>query len=252
MRTKLLLAMALLLAGTLIYGQDLTTASGIKCTTLKPGSGAKPAVGQDYHLHVVVTKPDGSELFSSRLMNVPVHGTVGEDKTKEGLAFDEVLKQTMQQGGKYRLHMPKSVLDDDKGAESLGVEYLTYEIEMLDITPAKPSGTDVLKEVITTEGVEAAKARYEQLRSEGASAYVFDEWDLNGAGYDMLRAENAEAAIALFEINVQLNPNSWNAHDSLGDAHVANGDKDRARASYEQALKLNPNFTSSKDKLDKL
>ncbi|HEY1418200.1 MAG TPA: tetratricopeptide repeat protein, partial [Myxococcaceae bacterium] len=45
-------------------------------------------------------------------------------------------------------------------------------------------------------------------------------------------------ALELFRKNVADHPDSWNAHDSLGEALAATGDKKSAAASYEKALSL--------------
>jgi cytochrome c-type biogenesis protein CcmH/NrfG len=78
------------------------------------------------------------------------------------------------------------------------------------------------------------------------------EGRLNVDGHRLLRAGKVEEAIEIFKVNVRLNPDSWNAHDSLGEAYTAAGKKELAVASYERSLKLNPNNESGKAALAKL
>jgi tetratricopeptide (TPR) repeat protein len=47
-------------------------------------------------------------------------------------------------------------------------------------------------------------------------------------------------------------PSSWNAHDSLGEAHAAAGRIDDAVRSYEESLRLNPDNRNARAMLEKL
>jgi tetratricopeptide (TPR) repeat protein len=64
------------------------------------------------------------------------------------------------------------------------------------------------------------------------------ENDLNQYGYILLGQKKVDEAISVFKNNVQAHPNSWNVHDSLGEAYMAKGDKRAAAESYGNALKL--------------
>ena len=75
---------------------------------------------------------------------------------------------------------------------------------------------------------------------------------LNKWGYRLLFAKRAQAATGIFAYNAMANPDSANAHDSYADALAAIGDKTRAIAEYERALKLNPNNDHSAEMLTKL
>lgn len=62
---------------------------------------------------------------------------------------------------------------------------------------------------------------------------------LNNIGYTLLDMPNQEAwAVAVFKMNTQLFPKDGNSWDSLGEGYLAVGDKDAARKSYQQAVKL--------------
>ena len=64
------------------------------------------------------------------------------------------------------------------------------------------------------------------------------ERDLNLVGYGLLRDKKLDEAIAMFRSVVQRFPQSWNAHDSLGEALAQKGDKAGAIAAYEKALSM--------------
>ena len=255
MKTNLLFALLLSLACTLnLSAQDLTSASSpdVKVTTVKPGNGDKPTAGQDFFIHVDVSGPDGSSIFSTRDMNVPIHGTIGKDSDPESIALDKAMQEKMQRGGTYRLEVPKEILKDKEQAASLNGDHIVYEVELISFSDSKPSGVDLIKQTLLSQGTDAAQDKFAQLKSGSLKGYVTAEWDMNAAGYDMLKEKKTDAAITLFQMNTELNPGSWNAYDSLGDGYLAKQDKAKAKAAFEQALKLNPDYTASKDKLSKL
>jgi Flp pilus assembly protein TadD len=72
-----------------------------------------------------------------------------------------------------------------------------------------------------------------------ADAY-FAEDELNQLGYRLLTNDQIKEAIAIFKLNVDAYPESWNVHDSLGEAYMTNGERDLAIASYRRSIELNP------------
>ncbi len=117
--------------------------------------------------------------------------------------------------------------------------------------PAPPVGP-VVGAVIEAQGVEAGVARYRQIRRAEADGYDLGEDQLNALGYLYLERGDVDAAIRLFELNVEMFPDAWNPYDSLGEAYLAAGDRDRAVASYQRALALNPASESPRDALEQL
>jgi CubicO group peptidase (beta-lactamase class C family) len=78
------------------------------------------------------------------------------------------------------------------------------------------------------------------------------EGQLNTLGYILLSEKKLAEAIALFKLNVELHPDSWAAHDSLGEANVKNGEKTLAIKNYEKSLALNPKNAAGAKKLEEL
>ena len=54
------------------------------------------------------------------------------------------------------------------------------------------------------------------------------------------------------KVNVELYPQSSNVYDSLGEAHLANGDKELAAINYKKSLELDPHNQSAANMLKKL
>jgi tetratricopeptide (TPR) repeat protein len=59
-------------------------------------------------------------------------------------------------------------------------------------------------------------------------------------------------AIRIFELNVELYPASSNTYDSLGEAYMANGEKELAIKNYEKSLELNARNNNAVEMLKKL
>jgi cytochrome c-type biogenesis protein CcmH/NrfG len=56
----------------------------------------------------------------------------------------------------------------------------------------------------------------------------------------------------MFQLNVELYPQSWNVYDSLGETYMNNGDRDLAIQNYKKSLELNPDNSNGKEMLKKL
>ncbi len=105
--------------------------------------------------------------------------------------------------------------------------------------------------------------RYSKAKAEKWGQYGFEtssilpEQRLNAMGYALLNRNEHDKAVKIFKYNLELYPQSFNAHDSLAEAYLTMGDKEKAIKYYKLALKLNPGDTdfakrvlqNSKDKL---
>jgi CubicO group peptidase (beta-lactamase class C family) len=71
--------------------------------------------------------------------------------------------------------------------------------------------------------------------------FIFDESAINLAGYQALVDEiNTDKAIAIFGINIEIFPNSYNVYDSMGEAYMKKGNKAMAIEHYKKSLAINP------------
>ena len=80
----------------------------------------------------------------------------------------------------------------------------------------------------------------------------FDEAELNLLGYRYLGEGRVDDAIAVFEINVEHFPESWNVYDSLGEAYAAKGDTGRAIELYGRSVEINPDNTNGFQAIERL
>ncbi|MFW6084517.1 MAG: amidohydrolase family protein [Gemmatimonadota bacterium] len=118
----------------------------------------------------------------------------------------------------------------------------------------RAAGERVIEEitaVLDAEGVEAAVAEIRRLREEPHLPDV-TEGQINTLGYRLLADDDPEAAIEVFRLNVELHPNSANAHDSLGEAYLGAGRPEAAERSYRRALELDPTMDSARRALRRI
>jgi beta-lactamase regulating signal transducer with metallopeptidase domain len=93
---------------------------------------------------------------------------------------------------------------------------------------------------VMKKGPEAAAKIVQKIKAAGDDAYYFKEGEFNTLGYVYLFDKKVDEAIAVFKLNVEMNPESWNTYDSLGEAMLAAGKCEKARKLYEKSLALNP------------
>jgi hypothetical protein len=115
----------------------------------------------------------------------------------------------------------------------------------------KTSVTDVVRETIGKSGIEAANAKFRELQANMAGYYLSED-EMNALGYEYLNSKRYKEAIAVFQMNVEAFPKSFNTWDSLGEAYAAAGEKELAIKNYEKSLELNPNSQSGVEALKKL
>lgn len=103
---------------------------------------------------------------------------------------------------------------------------------------------------LDTGGVDEAIRVYRETREEDTRAY--DENQVNSLGYFLMGEGRTREAIEVFRLNTEAFPESWNVWDSLGEAHMEDGDAERAIQCYERSLALNPDSESAREALRRL
>jgi tetratricopeptide (TPR) repeat protein len=113
---------------------------------------------------------------------------------------------------------------------------------------------EALTEVLDEQGIDSAVARYRTLRERfyGRDTYNFGEFSLNGLGYQLLGNGRNEDAVAIFRLNAEMNPESANVYDSLGDGLKATGMPQAALRAYQAAFELNPQMRGLQARIDSL
>ena len=115
-------------------------------------------------------------------------------------------------------------------------------------------GSEVLLEVIDQDGIDAAVARYHDLRRDFKKVHRVDvgEAEINQLGYLLLKSGRHDEAVRVLRLNVSEHPESANTYDSLGEALAARGDVEAAVASYRRSLELDPENHNAEQRLREL
>ncbi len=101
---------------------------------------------------------------------------------------------------------------------------------------------DELNEQLADSGVEAAVARYAELRQEfyGSHSYDFSEFTLPMYAQELAAGEQLDAAIALAQINTDNFADSYYSFFVLAELQGASGNIAAAIDAYTKAMELNP------------
>ena len=109
-----------------------------------------------------------------------------------------------------------------------------------------------LAAVRSGDGIDAMRAFYRDWKSSPATASLFTEIEVNALGYGLLNGGDLDGALALFELNAESYPNSFNVWDSWAEALARAGRVDDAIRYYERSLELNPGNDNARQKLTEL
>ena len=99
-----------------------------------------------------------------------------------------------------------------------------------------------LAHVIAEEGVDAATARYRELRDEfyGQGAFNFGEFTLLSVAESLGGEGRVEDGIEIIKLNLEFFPESGFSYFALGEGYRMSGDTAEAVAAYEKAQELVP------------
>lgn len=100
--------------------------------------------------------------------------------------------------------------------------------------------------------IDAAVGAYKTAKKNTPGRYVFRESELNTLGYELLDLARVNDAIAVFELNMQQYPRSFNVYDSLAEAYARKGDTQAAIKYYQLSLAIYPSNENAKQMLRKL
>jgi tetratricopeptide (TPR) repeat protein len=121
---------------------------------------------------------------------------------------------------------------------------------------AKPTTMNaVLAETLEKKDIPAAIALYRDLRKKyyGDGQYDFGETPLNQLTESLLKQKKTQAAVAIMELNVEVNtpPSLW-SYSLLAMSHKANNETEKAKADFQKILELNPKDDFAKKQLEEL
>ncbi len=224
------------------------TPNGWSYDVLQPGTGPALTAQNGALTHNQLVDADGRILVSTYQINVPDYQRMSELDPAFQKAFS-----VMQEGGKYRFHIPVS--DFKKAMRTrkplnLPGNSVTWEMELVRVLPPLPDGARLVQEVFQKKGADAAHQEFQALLGSGKA--FFGEWEVNQIGYLFLNEGRKQEALTAFQHNAKQHPDSANAFDSLAEAYYQNGNKAEARRCYQRSLELNPDNANARKMLSKL
>jgi CubicO group peptidase (beta-lactamase class C family) len=104
----------------------------------------------------------------------------------------------------------------------------------------KKTITEALYKTAVEKNVAAAIAEYRRLRAENSSVYDLSELALTTLGYQLTGIKRQKDAIEIFKLNAEMFPTSASVYDTLGEAYLADNQKELALANYKKAVELDP------------
>ncbi len=108
-----------------------------------------------------------------------------------------------------------------------------------------------LFKAILAEGAGSALERYDSTKGSTETGGL-SERQMNRLGYDLLRLKRTEDAIVIFERNTRDHPESANVWDSLAEAYLTAGKKEKAIEFYRKSLALDPENTNAAEKIKEI
>ena len=157
-------------------------------------------------------------------------------------------KKLEEQGKLYELVI---YARDDHGVSQNAEDRLNRTVDWFKHVRTISIGQAIGK-TVREQGTEAAVKQYYELKKTGADTYDFSERELNMLGYILLGEKRIKEAIEIFKLNVAVYPDAFNTYDSLGEAYLANNERELAIKNYRKSLELNPQNTNATDVLKKI
>ena len=112
--------------------------------------------------------------------------------------------------------------------------------------------TKITLETYKTGSLKSLRKEVIAFKNDPANKYRRVRSQINRFGYRLIGMKDLRAAIYVFELNVELYPNSSNAYDSLAEAYALAGKKELAIQYYKKSLALNPNNSNADRQISKL
>ena len=232
-----------------VASASTTTPSGLTYLITKKGTGRQPKAGETVVLHYTGMLTDGVKFDSSRDRDKPFAFKLGAGQVIKG--WDEGVSK-LRIGDHAILVIPGKLGYGAKGAGDVipPDATLIFVVEVVDVKANSLSG--VLEKTLSAKGVEAMIAEFHRLKSGTDPGLYVAESELNTFGYQLLRRRQVNEAIEVLKLNVEAYPQSANVYDSLGEAYMLRGDKEKAIENYQRALAIDPTMGSAKLALVKL
>jgi len=222
-----------------------------KFPTIRFQSTAIRKQGNDYVMAGLLTIRDVSKEIQAPL--VWRHHKMNDPWKNSRIAFDSRLKLNRRDFG---VTGPK--FWNEGIADTIDIDLrITAEIPNFDLwgfpaAEGKKSIGALVYETTQKQGLDAALKQYKEAKQNQADAFLFAPGQLNVVGYKLLQHGKVKEALEFFKLNVESYPDKALVYNSLGDAYLANGDKEQATKNFKKSLELDGANTSAIERLRSL
>ena len=154
---------------------------------------------------------------------------------------------------------------DPRDARQWIAPRIAADMSSLDYMQGRNPALKAIEEYTTSESIEERLRSYASAHDWNKAAHELHDFfadsrnrytniknDLNRLGYELISRRDLEAAIKIFQLNVEAYPKSSNVYDSLAEAYMNHGDTDLAIENYNKSLELNSNNTNAAEAIKKL
>ena len=104
---------------------------------------------------------------------------------------------------------------------------LAFQCTAQEKSESKKSAANFLEQAINESDIQTATEKFHQIKGD-TNTYYFDEREFNRLVYSLLNQFKIAEAIAVFKLNTELHPDSWNVWDSLGESYIYADNKELA------------------------
>jgi polyisoprenoid-binding protein YceI len=222
-----------------------------KFPTIRFQSTAIRKQGSDYVMAGLLTIRDVSKEIQAPL--VWRQHKMNDPWKNSRIAFDSHLKLNRRDFG-----MTGPKFWNEGIADTIDIDLrITAEIPNFDLwgfpaAEGKKSIGALVYETTQKQGLDVALKQYKEAKQNQADAFLFAPGQLNVVGYKLLQHGKVKEALEFFKLNVESYPDKALVYDSLGDAYLANGDKEQATKSFKKSLELDGANTSAIESLRSL
>jgi hypothetical protein len=105
--------------------------------------------------------------------------------------------------------------------------------------PKKQSGARLIESIIIHSGIDSARLKFQEIKADTIN-YSLTQREFNAAGYRLIDFGKLDEAVVVFKMNIDLFPESANSYDSMGEAYLFLGDKEKAIDCYKMIKTLDP------------
>lgn len=131
---------------------------------------------------------------------------------------------------------------------ALGMAITPYSVRQIEL----PSLPRIVEYQLDNGSVDSMKAVCRDYLGNPDHAGEQTLTGINFLDWKFMGLERFAEAVAIFELNAETNPDSWQTHSSLGGGYTATGQRDEAIAASTRSLELNPDNQVAKGRLIKL